>query len=73
MSDYDLTVPCGCRIEAHSTPRSLRQPYRYEVKPCALHGAAQDLLDACRAALNMPRRIVEQRLKSAIAKAEGRP
>lgn len=44
MSNYDLTAPCGCKIitwdiEGHR--------YKTELEPCELHGAAEELLEAC--------------------------
>lgn len=46
MSNFALSAPCGCIIQSYDYGKST---YQNELIPCALHGAAPDLLDACRA------------------------
>lgn len=46
MSNYVLTAICGCSI----APNDEGAGNGYELTPCALHGAAPELLVACKAA-----------------------
>jgi len=63
-------VDCGCVARVHGDGSGI------EIDYCTTHEAAPDLLAACKLVLNLPapidRQIVEERLKTAIAKAEGR-
>ncbi len=47
MSNYQHVYPCGCAGNAYDLgPKS---DWRYELVPCALHGAALELLAALKA------------------------
>ncbi len=64
-------LPCGCR--------TIADYYGVEIKHCALHAAAPDLLAACKAALlkfnHSPldkMSVAADMIRAAVAKAEGR-
>jgi len=49
MSNYSLTAPCGCQILEWGRRRNGEPVTKLE--PCALHGAAPQLLAACKEAI----------------------
>jgi len=46
MSNYSHAYPCGCVGYAYDNGRI--KGYSHELTACALHGAAPELLEACK-------------------------
>lgn len=57
MSNYSIPLPCGCSVNAYDGGR---KEYTHTLQPCALHGAAPELFQACKEA----RRVLATAIRS---------